>query len=392
MDGKPYSDATICCHTGEERPAAEHAVIPPIFMTSLHTFDTIEDYFNYTPDSGRFIYARCSNPTTALLEEKINALEQGQGCLCFASGMAAISTAILSCVKKDGHIVAVQNVYGPAHTFMTAYLKEKMNVETTYVRGDDPEQFEKAIRKNTDLFYLESPSSVVFSLQDIPAIAQIAKAHGIKTVIDNSWATPLFQKPITMGIDIVVHTMSKYIGGHSDIVGGAAVFADAAAKEHARAVERELFGGILGPFESWLCIRGLRTLPARLALHQHNAGIIADRLYRHPKVKKLYYPGHPSFEQYELAKKQMSGFTGLMSIVPEGDFETACRFCNALKIFRLGCSWGGFESLAVMPLAGVTDEAAAEMGGARNLIRLYIGQEDVEDLWNDLDQALNTIE
>ena len=392
MDREPYSDATICCHTGEERPAAEHAVIPPIFMTSLHTFDTIEDYFNYTPDSGRFIYARCSNPTTALLEEKINALEQGQGCLCFASGMAAISTAILSCVKKDGHIVAVQNVYGPAHTFMTAYLKEKMNVETTYVRGDDPEQFEKAIRKNTDLFYLESPSSVVLSLQDIPAIAQIAKAHGIKTVIDNSWATPLFQKPITMGIDIVVHTMSKYIGGHSDIVGGAAVFADAAAKEHARAVERELFGGILGPFESWLCIRGLRTLPARLALHQHNAGIIADRLYRHPKVKKLYYPGHPSFEQYELAKKQMSGFTGLMSIVPEGDFEAACRFCNALKIFRLGCSWGGFESLAVMPLAGVTEDVAAEMGGARNLVRLYIGQEDAEDLWNDLDQALDTIE
>ena len=392
MDREPYSDATICCHTGEERPAAEHAVIPPIFMTSLHTFDTIEDYFNYTPDSGQFIYARCSNPTTALLEEKINALEQGQGCLCFASGMAAISTAILSCVKKDGHIVAVQNVYGPAHTFMTAYLKEKMNVETTYVRGDDPEQFEKAIRKNTDLFYLESPSSVVLSLQDIPAIAQIAKAHGIKTVIDNSWATPLFQKPITMGIDIVVHTMSKYIGGHSDIVGGAAVFADAAAKEHARAVERELFGGILGPFESWLCIRGLRTLPARLALHQHNAGIIADRLYRHPKVKKLYYPGHPGFEQYELAKKQMSGFTGLMSIVPEGDFEAACRFCNSLKIFRLGCSWGGFESLAVMPLAGATEEAAAEMGGARNLVRLYVGQEDVEDLWNDLDQALSTIE
>ena len=170
------------------------------------------------------------------------------------------------------------------------------------------------------------------------------------------------------------------------------MFADAEAKERARAVERELFGGILGPFESWLCIRGLRTLPARLALHQHNAGIIAERLYQHPKVKKLYYPGHPAFEQYELAKKQMSGFTGLMSILPEGDFEAACRFCDALKIFRLGCSWGGFESLAIMPLAGATDEAAAEMGGARNLVRLYIGQEDVEDLWADLSQALSTIE
>ena len=391
MDRELYSDATICCHAGEEQPAAEHAVIPPIFMTSLHTFDTIEEHLNYKPDSGQFIYARCSNPTTALLEEKINALEKGQGCLCFASGMAAISTAILSCVKKNGHIVAVQNTYGPAHTFMTDYLKEKMNVETTYVRGDDPAQFEEAIRENTDLFYLESPSSVVLSLQDIPAVAQIAKAHGIKTVIDNSWATPLYQKPLTMGIDIVVHTMSKYIGGHSDIVGGAAVFADAEAKERARAIERELLGGILGPFESWLCIRGLRTLPARLALHQHNAGIIADRLYNHPKVKKLFWPGHPGFEQYELAKKQMSGFTGMMSIIPEGDFKAACRFCNALKIFRLGCSWGGFESLAIMPLGGATDEAAAEMGGARNLVRLYIGQEDAEDLWKDLEQALSVI-
>ena len=391
MDRELYSDATICCHAGEEQPAAEHAVIPPIFMTSLHTFDTIEEHLNYKPDSGQFIYARCSNPTTALLEEKINALEKGQGCLCFASGMAAISTAILSCVKKNGHIVAVQNTYGPAHAFMTDYLKEKMNVETTYVKGDDPTQFEKAIRENTDLFYLESPSSVVLSLQDIPAVAQIAKAHGIKTVIDNSWATPLYQKPLTMGIDIVVHTMSKYIGGHSDIVGGAAVFADAEAKECARAIERELLGGILGPFESWLCIRGLRTLPARLALHQHNAGIIADRLYNHPKVKKLFWPGHPGFEQYELAKRQMSGFTGLMSIIPGGDFEAACRFCNALKIFRLGCSWGGFESLAIMPLGGATDEAAAEMGGARNLVRLYIGQEDAEDLWKDLEQALSVI-
>ena len=391
MDRELYIDATICGHFGEEQPAAEHAVIPPIFMTSLHTFDSIEEHLNYKPDSGKFIYARCSNPTTALLEEKNNALEKGNGCLCFASGMAAISTAILSCVKANGHIVAVQNVYGPAHAFMSEYLKEKMNVETTYVKGDDPAQFEAAVRENTNLFYLESPSSVVLSLQDIPAVAKIAKEHGIKTVIDNSWATPLYQKPITMGIDIVVHTMSKYIGGHSDIVGGAAIFADAEAKEHARSIERELLGGILGPFESWLCIRGLRTLPARLALHQHNAIIIADRLYQHPKVKKLLWPGHPDFKQYELAKKQMSGFTGLMSIIPEGSFEAACKFCNALKIFRLGCSWGGFESLAIMPMAGMSDEAAAEMGGARNLVRLYIGQEDAEDLWADLEQALDTI-
>lgn len=386
-----YSDATICGHFGEETPAAEHAVVPPIFMNSLHTFDTIEEQQSYDPASGAFVYGRCANPTTVLLEEKINALEQGQGCLCFGSGMAAITSAIMSCVKTNGHIVAVRNTYGPAQEFMSEYLKEKMNIETTYVTGTDPQQFEDAIRENTTLFYLESPSSAVLSLQDLPAVAAIAKKHGIKTIIDNSWASPLYQKPITMGIDIVVHTMSKYIGGHSDIIGGCAVFADAEAREKARCTERELYGGILGPMEAWLCIRGIRTLPARLALHQQNAMTIADRLYHHPKVKKLLYPGHPSHPQYGLAVKQLKGFTGLMSIIPEGDFAAACRFCDSLKIFRLGCSWGGFESLAIMPMAKMSPEEAEEMGGAQNLIRLYVGQEDAEDLWQDLENALNAI-
>lgn len=386
-----YSDATICDHFGEETPAAEHAVVPPIFMNSLHTFDTIEEQQNYDPKSGDYIYGRCANPTTALLEEKINALECGQGCLCFGSGMAAISSAILSCVKTNGHIVAVRNAYVPAQEFMSDYLKEKMNIETTYIPGTDPQQFEDAVRDNTTLFYLESPSTAILSLQDLPAVAAIAKKHGIKTIIDNSWATPMYQKPLTMGIDIVIHTMSKYIGGHSDIIGGCAVFADADAREKARAVERELLGGIIGPMEAWLCIRGIRTLPARLALHQHNAMIIADRLYNHAKVKKLFYPGHPSHPQYDLAVKQMKGFTGLMSIIPEGDFAAACRFCDTLKIFRLGCSWGGFESLAIMPMAKLSEEEAEKIGGAQNLIRLYIGQEDVEDLWHDLENALNAI-
>lgn len=386
-----YSDATICGHFGEETPAAEHAVVPPIFMNSLHTFDTIEEQQSYDPKSGQYIYGRCANPTTVLLEDKINALECGQGCLCFGSGMAAISTSILTCVKLNGHIVAVRNTYSPAQEFMSSYLKEKMNIETTYVSGTDPQQFEDAIQENTTLFYLESPSTAVLSLQDIPAVAAIAKKHGIKTIIDNSWATPLFQKPLTMGIDIVVHTMSKYIGGHSDIIGGCAIFADADAREKARGIDRELLGGILGPMEAWLCIRGIRTLPARLALHQHNAMTIADRLYNHPKVKTLFYPGHPSHPQYELAKKQMKGFTGLMSIIPVGDVEAACRFCDCLKIFRLGCSWGGFESLAIMPMAKMTDAEAEKMGGARNLIRLYIGQEDVEDLWADIEKAFEVV-
>lgn len=391
MGNLHWTDETICGHYGEERPAPLHAVVPPLYLNSLHTFDTIEEYFGYKGEAGEYIYGREANPTVELLEQKLNALEQGAGALCFGSGMAAITSAVLACVRPGGHLVAVQNCYGPAHKFFVEQLHEKFGIEVTFVKGDQVSDFESALRENTQLFYLESPSSLVFSLQDLPAVAALARKHNVRTAIDNTWCTPLFQKPLTMGIDISIHTMSKYIGGHSDIIGGALVCKDRALWQSIKTTERELLGGILGPFEAWLAIRGLRSMPARMALHQQNAIEIAGRLAEHPLVETLNYPGHPSHPQYDLARQQMRGFTGLLSIVPALSFEKTCAFVNKLELFRRGCSWGGFESLAVMPMAGMSDEEAREAGGARNLVRLHVGQENVEDLWKDLSDAFKDL-
>lgn len=386
-----WMDETICGHWGEEQPAPCHAVVPPLYLNSLHTFDTIEDCMNFNADedNGQYTYGRVSNPTVALLEQKLNALERGAGALCFGSGMAAITSTVMHCVKPGGHIVAVRNCYGPAAHFFTQQLRDKFGIDVTFVEGSDVSEFERAARKNTQLFYLESPSSLVFSLQDLKKVAQLAKSLGVKTAIDNTWSTPIFQKPITMGIDFVIHTLSKYVGGHSDIIGGAVICASHDDYLSIRKVERELFGGILGPFEGWLAIRGLRSLNARMAAHQANAMEIARRLAEHKKVKTLYYPGHPSHPQYALAKEQMSGFSGLMSIVPDMSFERTCAFVNKLELFRRGCSWGGFESLVIVPMHGMSEEQARAAGGARNLVRLHVGQENVEDLWRELDSALN---
>lgn len=384
-----WSDDTICGHQGEEREAPFRAIVPPLYLNSLHSFERVEDIIGAPADDdkGLYYYGRVGNPTTHLLEDKLNALERGAGCLCFGSGMAAITSAIMYCVRMGGHIVAVRNSYGPARQFFQE-LKRIMDVDTTYVTGRDPEDFARASRMNTCLYYLESPSSVVMELQDLRAVATLASQRGIKTIIDNTWCTPLFQKPINMGIDFVVHTMSKYIGGHSDIIGGALI---AASKEDYRIIksrERELFGGILGPFESWLAIRGLRTLPARLRQHSQSARVIAERLEAHPKVEKVFYPGLPSFGQAELASRQMCGFSGLLSFIPKPGFSDTCRGVNAMELFRRGVSWGGFESLVVMPQQNLPPEQAAELGGAVNLVRLAVGLEDVEDLWADIEAAL----
>ena len=392
MAHKQWTDEMICAHWGEEQAAPMNAVVPPLYLNSLHTFDTIEEMVGITPrKQPAFTYGRGNNPTADLLEKKLAALEKGEGALAFGSGMAAITTSILACAKSGGHIIAVSGAYGPTRSFLSDQMQANFGIETTFVNGRDIKDFEDALRPNTQLIYLESPSSFVFHLQDIVAVTTLAKSRDIKTIIDNTWATPLFQKPITMGVDIVVHTLSKYIGGHSDIIGGAAIFADGAFCEHVRDNERALFGGILGPFEAWLAIRGLRSLSARLERHQKNAMEIARRLEAHPMVKRVNYVGLDSFPQKELAQKQLAGCSGLMSFVPNATAEQTLKFMNALKVFQLGVSWGGFESLAVLAMYNWTEEDAVAADGARSLVRLAVGMEDVEAMWADLTQALDAI-
>lgn len=389
MDNFSY----ICTHLGEEDIAnqAAKSVTPPLYLTSLHVFNSIEDLlgFNAADAQEEFIYGRVSNPTTALLEKKLAALDNADGALCFSSGMAAITSAIMHCVEAGDHIVTLKNVYGPVNTFCNTQLK-KLSIDTTFVDGRDPEDFAKAIRPNTKLFYLESPTSAVMELQDLEAVVRIAKQHGIKTAIDNTWATPINLKPIDLGIDIAVYTLSKYVGGHSDVIGGAIC----ASKEIITAIqtnERELFGGILGPFEAWLCIRALRTFPLRVKQSGATATAVAKLLEKHPKVRRVNYPGINSYDQKELSDKLLKGSTGLLSFEIDGTVEQAMKVVNSLKLFHKGVSWGGFESLACMPMYKYSEDQALERNSNRNLIRIYCGLEDENLLLEDVANAMQQL-
>lgn len=389
-------DETMLLHYGEDKKDYKGAVVPPIYQNSLFTFedwDSIDKAFDDPVNN--CIYTRGKNPTVSIVEEKLSKLAGGEKAKLFTSGMAAISSAIMHFVKPNGHIITLKNIYGPANNFMGSYLKEKMNIEVTYISGKDVNEFRENIKENTCLIYLESPSSVVFSLQDINGISKLAKAHNIKTIIDNTWATPIYQKPLKMGIDLEVHSCSKYIGGHSDIVAGVIIgsekdIKDIFEKEHA------LYGGKIAPFEAWLIMRSLRTLPIRLAKHQENTLQVAKFLESHPKVKKVYYPGIKSFEQYELGKKQMDGYTGLMAIDLDcKDIDKIKAFVNRLEYFYIGVSWGGFESLVYAPaisyLKEMTPDKFDAMGISLGSIRLSIGLENYNDLICDLEKALSIL-
>lgn len=389
MEQKRLTDEYILTHLGEESAADMHfgAVIPPIFETSLHVFPDIETMLD-NPD-GRFVYGRGSNPTVKLLEDKLAALEGADGALCFGSGMAAISAAILHSAKPGSHVITVKNVYGPTRALLAEYLEE-YGVEVTFVSGTDLDELERAIRPNTKLFYLESPTSLVMEVLNLKAIVKLAKARGIMTALDNTWATPLYQKPLSLGIDISLHTMSKYIGGHSDIIGGV-LCARQEIIDSVRTKERDLFGGILGPFEAWLAIRGLRTMKLRAERSGANALAVAKFLDAHPRVKRVNYPMLESNSDYALAKEQMKGGTGLLSVEIDATPDEVIKVANRLELFRKGVSWGGFESLCVMAMYKLTDEEAKDRNGCRQLLRLYCGIEDEGELLFDIERALSIL-
>jgi len=385
------SPETILCH--DEASNWEGAVVPPIFQNSLFTFsdwEAIDNAFSARQES--FIYSRGKNPTVDFAEKKLAEIAHADRAILFTSGMAAISAAILYCVKPNSHIITVKNVYGPTSNFMTHYLKEKLNIETTFISGENMEEFEKNIKKNTSLIYLETPASVTFGLQDLEAVALLAKEKEIKTICDNTWATPLFQHPIDLGIDFEVHSVSKYLGGHSDLIAGS-IMGKKMEMEALFTREYEWLGGKISPFEAWLLIRSLRTLPIRMKNHQENAMKVATFLSQHPQIAIVRYPGLPSFPQYELGKKQMSGYSGLLSFqLKTNEIEKVKTFYNGLKMFHRGVSWGGFESLVYAPaisyLKEFSPEQFAAMGISLSDIRISVGMENPEDLIADLAQAL----
>ena len=393
MDQNFYlsSPEMITSHYGEEYERYYNAIVPPIFMNSLNVFEEIDDYFDAkVHDKHTYVYGRVQNPTVRILEDKVAALEHGTAAFAFASGMAAATTAVLSTVKTGDNIVCIRNAYGPLRNFVEKYCPEHLGTTLTYVKGNEISDFEEAITDNTALVILESPSSVVFSLQDIEAVCKIAHGRGAKVYIDNTFCTPIFSNPLDMGVDIVMHTTSKYMGGHSDVVGGVLAVRDEALAETI-VNNRELFGGIIGPMEAWLVLRGLRTLSVRVKAHEEVAMKVAEYLENHPKVDKVYYTGLKSHPQYELARKQQRGSTGLIAFEIKGSTEDAKKIVNSLKIFKIGVSWGGFESLVCMPQMRTDEEMCEWLGARQNLIRIHCGLEGVDALIHDLEQALGKI-
>jgi len=323
-------------------------------------------------------------------------LANGEKAQLFPSGMAAITASYLHFLKPNDHVIAIKNLYGPASTLLKKYLSKKMNIETTFISGERIEEFEEAIKENTTLIYLESPSTAVFSLQDLKAVASLAKSKGIKTMIDNTLATPIFQKSLDMGIDLEVHSFTKYLGGHSDLIGGVVI----GSHEEVDSIfhnEYELLGAKTAPMEAWLLLRSLRTLTMRVEKHQSNGIAVANFLEGHSQVEFVRYPGLSSFPQSELYKKQMTGSTGLMSFnLKTENLEEIKSFVNRLNIFQIGVSWGGHESLVYVPaisyLKELDEKQFKNMGISLSDIRISVGLEHVDDLIDDLKNSLDLIE
>ena len=383
-------DLDICCgHLKDETAQAASVSQPistPIHQTSLFSFDRFEDLSHGLANEFTTpVYSRGRNPSMTSVEQKLAALEQGEACKLFASGMGAISAAITAVVSQGDHILFVNQVYGP--TIQLATQLARFGVTFTSITSGNLAEAEQAIQPNTKLIWFESPGTMTFTQLDVRGLVAIAQARGILTGIDNTWATPLLQKPITMGVDIVAHSLTKYIGGHSDVVAGALITREALLKD----IFFKTFllnGAAIGPMDAYLIERGLRTLPVRLTQHEANGLAVAQFLQEQNTVETVF---HPALQQdTSVPEEQLQGYTGLFSFsLKKNDYATVAAVLNALKRFRMGVSWGGFESLAISPQRPDNAGALKHAGLPQGLIRLSVGLESADTLINDLSQALN---
>ena len=385
----------ILTHLGEERERYFHAIAPPVIQTSIFCFDSVADMRARMRDEyGEHCYTRGNNPTVEILRKKIAALEGAEDCLVFSSGAAAISAAVVASVAAGDHVVCVHKPYSWTHKLLTQLLP-RFGVHCTFVDGTESGNIESALGATTKLIVLESPNSLTFELQDLAAVAQLAQQRGIRTLCDNSYASPLNQSPVALGIDLVAHSATKYLNGHSDVVAGALCGPRTILKEVFQGPFMT-FGAAPSPHDAWLMLRGLRTLRLRVERSGGSAMKVAQWLLAHPKVERVWYPHLPSHPQYELAKRQMCMSGGLLSFAPRCEDTGAVeRLCNALQRFLLSVSWGGYESLAC-PSAAFHPPATkveASLPGAPppHLIRLSIGLEDPQVLIADLAQALEKV-
>lgn len=383
--------SNIINEIGEDREHYFNAVAPPIWQASNFAFEDVEQFSSIFQDERRaYIYSRGINPTTDILRKKLAALDGAEDCLLFNSGAAAIFAGVLANVKAGDHIISVKNPYSAAKKMFDDILP-RFKVNVSYIEGKTIEDWENACQENTVLFYLESPNSWTYELQPIAAVVQLAKQRNILTFIDNTYCTPIYQNVISMGVDIAMQTATKYIGGHSDTLGGVLCGSNVMMKKIFE-TEYMTIGSALQPFNGWLLLRGLRTLPMRLERIQHTTKLMVDFLDQHPSVEKIIFPFHSSFEQYELAKQQMQAALGLVTIVlKNADRDAIVKFCESLKHFLMAVSWGGHESLVIPRCAFIKKENYNPLNENHRHIRLYFGLEDPQYLIKDLEQALQII-
>ncbi len=376
---------------GEDRENYFNAVAPPIIQTSNFSFKKVEELHKAFKDEySTFLYSRGLNPTVSILTKKLAALDNAEDCLAFNSGAAAIFSAVMGNVKSGDHIISVRKPYSWAQHLFNKILP-RYGISTSYVDGRDVKNFEEAITPATRIIYLETPNSWTFDLQDLTAVSAIAKQHGILTICDNSYCTPLYQRPIEYGIDLTLQSATKYIGGHSDVVAGV-LSGKRNMIEKIFNNEFNTAGNGISPFNAWLLLRGLRTLPARLERITSTTNTVINFLQDHPAVEQILFPFHSSFTQLDLAKKQMSGACGLFSLVLNiNTYEQAVTFAESLRHILMAVSWGGHESLVIPGCAAIDPQDFDKNNIDHRMVRLYIGLEDADYLISDLGQALGKI-
>ncbi|MDY6964517.1 MAG: PLP-dependent aspartate aminotransferase family protein [Halobacteriota archaeon] len=383
MDLKRSGFSTKAIHAGQKPCPVTGAIAVPIYQTSTFALDRVNET--------KYVYTRVSNPTQTVLEEKMAALEGGEAGLALSSGMAAISGSVFTLAENGDHVICDDVVYGCTYDFFSEI--SRFGIENTFVDTSNLKALEKEIKSNTKLIFLETPTNPTLKLSDLKAISEIAGERGAKVVVDNTFMTPYFQRPIELGVDVVVHSATKYIGGHGDTIAGVVV-APTEFIQKVRGSALKDIGGAISPFNAWLLIRGLKTLSVRMDRHEKNSIKIAEFLESHPKVQKVIYPGLESHPQHELAKKQMDGFGGMISFEMKGASQ-AWKVVNSVKLCTFAVSLGDVDTLIQIPTfmthRSLPREVKIACGITDGLIRLSVGIEDVEDIIEDLGQALDKV-
>lgn len=392
MDTKRFETDVI--HKGYNAEQHNGSLAPPIFQTSTFVFDSAETgAARFAGEQEGYIYSRLSNPTVAMLEERIAAMEKGEKGLAFGSGMAAVSAILLGLTKTGDHILCSEGVYGCTFGLLQL-MEEKYHITHNFHSMNDEESIRSAINDHTTVIYIESPINPTMKLVDLSMVARIAKEFNIPVVVDNTFSSPYLQRPLELGCDIVLHSATKYLCGHGDVIGGLAVGKQELMSHLAMTTQKDI-GGVMSPFDAWLLLRGIKTLPVRMDRHCDNAKKLADLLKKHPAVNRVLYPGDSDFPQYELANKQMLNAGGLISFEIKGDKVVAQKFMNALRLIKIAVSLGDAETLiqhpATMTHAVVPEENRLQMGISDQLLRLSVGLEAWEDIWDDIKQSLDSL-